>query len=116
MPVIRYYRFFNAEQCENLTSTEDETGEDVPPFQRVKAAEAICNGFIDGPDVVHGGNTPSYPPKQDRVTLPDHQEFISAEEYYATRFHELDHATGHSKRLNRRLGKPASTYLARVIS
>ncbi|MDD2852770.1 MAG: zincin-like metallopeptidase domain-containing protein, partial [Desulfuromonadaceae bacterium] len=34
--------------------------------------------------------------------LPDTTAFNSEEEYYATLFHEIAHATGHEKRLGRR--------------
>src|SRR5206468_603020 len=37
----------------------------------------------------------------DRVTLPHLSQFESAAQYYVTLFHEMAHATGHAKRLNR---------------
>jgi antirestriction protein ArdC len=37
----------------------------------------------------------------DRITLPRRELFLGAAELYATAFHEICHATGHPKRLNR---------------
>jgi antirestriction protein ArdC len=42
-----------------------------------------------------------YSPKNDLVGIPARGLFHSAEEYYATEFHELAHSTGHLKRLHR---------------
>ena len=35
------------------------------------------------------------------ISLPDRDLFISIEHYYATKFHEIGHSTGHPSRLNR---------------
>jgi antirestriction protein ArdC len=53
------------------------------------------------PEIVHAGLKAFYSPITDRVTLPTPDLFSSAEEYYATGFHELIHSTGHEKRLAR---------------
>ena len=53
------------------------------------------------PEIVHAGSKAFYSPITDRVTLPTPDLFASAEEYYATGFHELIHSTGHEKRLAR---------------
>ena len=51
-----------------------------------------------------------YTPALDEVTMPLKEQFISYEERMATLLHELGHATGHEKRLNRDLsGKFGST-------
>ena len=39
---------------------------------------------------------------RDIVNMPRPELFTSGEEYYATLFHELGHATGHASRLDRR--------------
>ena len=41
----------------------------------------------------------------DTVTLPSPNAFHSIEAYFSTRYHELGHATGSAKRLNRQFGK-----------
>ena len=55
----------------------------------------------NAPDIQHSGSRAFYSALTDRVTLPPPELFTSAEEYYATGFHELIHITGHQKRLAR---------------
>ena len=55
----------------------------------------------NAPEIVHAGSKAFYSPLRDRVTLPKPELFSSAEEYYATGFHELIHSTGHENRLAR---------------
>jgi antirestriction protein ArdC len=44
---------------------------------------------------------PSYNPRLDLVTLPHLSQFESAEAFWATLYHEVVHATGAPRRLNR---------------
>jgi antirestriction protein ArdC len=53
------------------------------------------------PIIQHGGAQAFYSPLTDRITLPSPELFTSAEEFHATKFHELLHASGHRSRLNR---------------
>jgi antirestriction protein ArdC len=56
----------------------------------------------DAPEIVHGiTQQPAYQFTLDRVSMPHLGQFEGADEYYSTLFHELVHATGHSRRLNR---------------
>lgn len=105
VPILRYFRVFNLEQCENvrmprgraeLVSTTAELGEP----ERIAAAEAII-GAYPGPRIEHGGGRAYYSPATDTVTVPDLNRFESAHSYYATMFHELGHSTGHASRLDR---------------
>lgn len=47
------------------------------------------------------GNRAFYSPALDFVNMPAIAQFDTAEDYYATFFHELTHATGHASRLGR---------------
>jgi antirestriction protein ArdC len=47
------------------------------------------------------GDSASYSPSLDIVTMPERKKFHSAHALYSTWGHELGHSTGHSKRLNR---------------
>jgi len=55
----------------------------------------------NAPEIEHGGSKAFYSSLTDRINLPKPELFTSAEEYYATAFHELIHSTGHQKRLGR---------------
>lgn len=101
VPVLRYYRVFNAAQCDGLETPD--TPPRTEPFEPLTAAEKIAEGYVDGPEVQHGGSKAFYRPSQDLVRMPEPGRFVSREFYYATLFHELGHSTGHSKRFNRGL-------------
>jgi antirestriction protein ArdC len=102
VPVLRYYRVFNIEQCDGIKAPDA-----VPfvplDFQPIYAAEAIVKGYADGPAIEHGGQQAFYRPATDSVKLPEPTRFASTEDFYSTLFHELAHSTGHSKRLDRKL-------------
>lgn len=91
---------FNLDQVEGIEGPQD----DVPrhAHQRFEIAERMLEVIPDKPEIVHSVTTdPVYNRSLDRVALPHLSQFESASEYYSTLFHELVHATGHEKRLNR---------------
>ncbi len=91
---------FNLDQIEGVARPED----DVPVSgnQRLTLADQLVEIMPDKPEILHAvTRDPSYHRGGDRVTLPHLSQFESADEYYGTLFHELVHATGHPKRLNR---------------
>jgi antirestriction protein ArdC len=101
--LLRYYRVFNLEQCELPQSVLDklpkvETHEHDP----IEAAERIIADMPNPPEIQYAGSKAFYSSVTDRITLPPRQLFISAEEQIATTYHEVSHATGHPKRLNRK--------------
>ena len=55
----------------------------------------------DPPHIVTGSDVACYLPVTDTVHVPPRADFAGPEAYYATLFHELAHATGHPRRLNR---------------
>jgi len=95
--VLRYYNVFNLDQCEGLKAPEQ--GE---PFNPIEKAEELVKGYANGPEIKHGSQQASYSPKQDVIAMPNKETFDSAEDYYATLFHEMTHSTGHESRLNRK--------------
>lgn len=54
--------------------------------------------------VEFGGDMACYASDLDRIRMPHYSDFTSAEAYYATFAHELSHWSGHSSRLDRKLG------------
>lgn len=100
IPMLRYYRVFNLEQCENVREIKGRFA-DKREFNAIEAAEAIIGNMPNKPIIGHGGNRAFYTPALDSVMLPEKENFKTDEGYYSTAFHELAHATGHESRLNR---------------
>ncbi|MEI8194334.1 MAG: zincin-like metallopeptidase domain-containing protein, partial [Phycisphaerae bacterium] len=102
VPVMRFYRVFNAEQCDGIKPRDAAVY--VPtPFEAIAAAEALVKGYANGPAIEHGGQQAYYRPSSDTVKIPEPSRFSSNEEYYSTLLHELSHSTGIKSRLDRGL-------------
>lgn len=99
--MMRTYTVFNVAQCDDAIADYLRASRKPEPeaFEPIDAAQAICDGYEI--ETAHGGNHAFYAPKFDRIQLPPHKAFETPEHYYATRFHEIGHSTGHAKRLNR---------------
>ena len=100
--LLRYYRVWNREQCELPQAVLDkiptvETHEHDP----IEAAERIIAGMPNPPEIQYAGSKAFYSSITDRITLPPRSLFESVEEFYATLDHEIIHACGSPKRLNR---------------
>jgi len=101
--MVRGYTVFNVSQCEGLPESAYKM-EGVKEHQPISEAEAIWEGYADKPQTnFTKGDTACYVPSLDVINVPEMGLFESAEEFYATLFHEGVHSTGHSKRLNRKI-------------
>lgn len=100
--VLRFYRVFNAEQCELPQAVLDKLPK-IETYQHdpIEAAERIIANMPNPPALEYGGTKAFYSPAADRITLPPRELFISAEEHFGSWAHEASHSTGHPKRLNR---------------
>ena len=102
--VARAYTVFNACQCELPVAWRERAEITAPALAEadtIQAAEQVVAGMPIRPEIVHAGGRACYHPGPDRVTMPAPARFETPELYYSTLFHELTHATGHTKRLNR---------------
>ena len=102
-PMLRSYRVFNLEQTQDCKvkplPPAETTGHDPTPL-----AEAIIAGMPNPPEMEFYENAnyvPHYEPATDVIRVPRMGRYLNLEDYYNTVFHELTHATGHSKRLDR---------------
>ena len=99
-PMVRAYTVFNVEQADGLTLERRGEAEPPPEWQTHQTAELVIRE--SGVDVSHvRGDRAYYTLHDDRVTLPERDQFATANGYYQTALHELGHATGHASRLNR---------------
>ena len=101
VPVLRYFRVFNAAQADGLP---DRFGE-LPGGPGVLAGpQEVLDAYLagGGPELRHvPGDDSFYSPAADAITVPPRAQFTTAEGYYATCFHECGHSTGHRSRLAR---------------
>lgn len=100
IPMLRYYKVFNIEQCRDIPQNlvPELTKEEFNPIER---CEAVVSGMPDCPAIRHKEQKAFYHAGEDYINMPKKKSFSSPEGYYATLFHELVHSTGVEKRLNR---------------
>ncbi|HWX54843.1 MAG TPA: ArdC-like ssDNA-binding domain-containing protein [Verrucomicrobiae bacterium] len=99
MFLLRYYNVFNLEQT-TLAPTDNSR----PVIEPIAACSAVVDGWSGKPRMVLDDPKVSqaeYFPKLDAIAMPLMSRFLSAENYYATLFHEMIHSTGHASRLAR---------------
>lgn len=100
VPVLRYYRVFNARQADGLPDRfHPEPGQQIT----LAGPQAVLDRYLAaGPELRHeAGDRACYHPPTDVIRLPLRSQFRSPAHYYATAFHEAGHSTGHPARLNR---------------
>ena len=103
IPYLRYYYVFNVEQTEGIPP------EKLPKFEQpeklnftpIENCENIIEQWDDKPNVYYGGDRAYYSPTRDYIQMPNTEDFLGAEEYYSTLFHEYIHSTGHHSRTHR---------------
>lgn len=96
--VLRTYTVFHESQCSLPPGTVPDPIEAGPG---IRTCDDIVTGMTDPPHIVTGSDLACYLPVTDTIHIPRRADFADAESYYATLFHELGHATGHPRRLDR---------------
>ena len=102
IPMLRYYRVFNIDQCENILPEKIPTTDINPDFQPITECEKTVTDMQNRPDIYCREQRAYYHPSDDFVNMPKPETFENEEFYYSVLFHELGHSTGHEKRLNRK--------------
>ncbi len=98
-PVVRQYTVFNVEQADGL-NLPSRTAQAPPEWQAHREADRLISA--SGVAVSHvAGDRAYYNMHQDKVVLPEREQFPTANAYYQTAMHELGHATGHPERMDR---------------
>ena len=103
IPFLRHYRVFNVEDTTVPVESQPEPlPSPLPVATRLPAADAVIADMPDAPPIEHAaGRGCFYRPFSDVVSMEPLPSFESPEFYYHVLFHELVHATGHPRRLNR---------------
>jgi len=101
VPVLRYFRVFNAGQTDGLPARFHP---DPGTFAEITEPQAVLDAYLRarGPHLEHvAGNRADYDGRTDTIQLPRREQFRTPGGYYATAFHECGHSTGHQSRLAR---------------
>ena len=102
VPYLKYYNVFHIDQCEGIKAKHIQ---DMPNKAKADVtAESIITGYTtrEGITLEHvKGDRAYYNPLDDRIVLPQMNQFTDTAEYYSTAYHEMVHSTGHAKRLAR---------------
>lgn len=101
IPLLRYYKVFNTEQCNNLPPVALDSLYEQPNYP-VAMCEGIVQNMPNCPEIRFGKAKAFYHPKEDYINMPPMRRFTGSEAYYTTLFHELVHSTGHASRLDRK--------------
>lgn len=92
------YSVFNGQMIEGIPPLEVNLQEINP----VELVDTISDS-MQVPIVYHETDRAFYRPVEDRIYLPNREQFFSTYDYASTALHELAHATGEAHRLNRKL-------------
>lgn len=99
---LRYYRVFNLQDIEGIKMDAPSNNTHI-----LNDEEKLFKGFQPLHSMPHPvatktqSDTPYYHPRRDYINMPPMTAFPNAEAYFQVFYHELTHATGHRKRLNR---------------
>jgi antirestriction protein ArdC len=100
--VLKEYSVFNVAQCDGLPD-RIVNGPKVVHVSNPNERSELADAYIatTGADVREGHGQAMYSPSKDFIGLPKFADFVNADNFYNTAFHELTHWTGHKSRLER---------------
>jgi len=100
---LKSYSVFNLAQ---VTGLPDEYTGTAVPFDEDDSLDRV-KAIIKGSNipVFWGADKAFYNRKTDQIAMPSRASFRDDDACFATLFHEMSHATGNDKRLNRTFGK-----------
>ena len=101
IPLLKYYNVFHISQVDGVEPLPDEELNDIEPIEK---AENVLHDYWTREDirVEHtASNEAYYSPARDMIHLPLFEQFVNANEYYSTAFHESVHSTMKESRCNR---------------
>ncbi len=101
IPILKHFNVFHVSQVEGVEALKGDSLEENFPIDE---SEKIIRGYWEreGIKIEHAaGDSAYYSPSLDMICLPLFGQFISANEYYSTAFHESIHSTMKESRCNR---------------
>ena len=102
IPILKYYRVFHISDCENIKPKHNiEEKRVFAPFLNAEKLSEHYSTVQNMPIVHKKGDKAFYNLSSDEVYIPEKEQFLTAQDYYSTLFHEMAHSTGHKTRLDR---------------
>lgn len=104
IPVLRYYRVWNADQCDGLPAKYQEPPALSGTFAEHREAEKVMADYLSREPSLqlrHGRTKAYWDTETDVIHLPYPEEFAAPALYYSAKFHEATHSTAAPGRLNR---------------
>lgn len=98
----KYFYVFNFEDIEGVPTFE--IPEEKKEFNTIIKCEEVLRNFDVQIEESKIGNEAFYNRSADKIVIPDRHRFVDELAFYHTAFHEMAHATGATKRLNRNCG------------
>ena len=103
IPLLRYFKVYNAEQCENAPKLP--VIPVVDPTENFENCEVMMNMY--GVNLVQGGADAKYDFSRDTIRVPEPGQFKDLESYWSTVLHQAISSTAHEDRLKRNVGNVA---------
>lgn len=102
IPMLKTFNVFNLDQIEGIEKPILKPVVSlVEKHDFVENVEAESVIKETGIKIHHTGNQAFYRPSTDEICMPPKALFNHSDNYYSTILHEITHATGHKKRLDR---------------
>jgi antirestriction protein ArdC len=102
--VCTFLRFYEVYHLSQITGIETKIKEGMRENNPIEKADAIIQDYVERSKVifkVKKSDRAFYRTALDMIVMPELKQFIDANSFYCTAFHEMAHSTGHSSRLNR---------------
>ncbi|MEM9931452.1 MAG: zincin-like metallopeptidase domain-containing protein [Bacteroidota bacterium] len=100
-PFLRYYRVFHISDTERITFELPTVNLSNPDEDKLMCGFQPLHSMPHPVAVKTRSNMPFYHPQHDYINMPAMNTFSSEEAFFQVLYHEMTHATGHAKRLNR---------------
>ena len=101
IPLLRYFNVFHISQVDGVEPLSKDALNEIEPIEK---AESILHSYWTKENITveHvAGDKAYYSPSLDMIHLPLFEQFINANEYYSTAFHESVHSTMKESRCDR---------------
>lgn len=104
IPCLQRYFVYKTTQCQNIENKHHNDDGKTYDFTHDATADEVAQSYLKREKITlehTKQNRAYYSTCEDKIVMPNPEQFKDSKEYYSTLFHEITHSTGHEKRLNR---------------